>query len=230
MKGFIITLLIGVSLAGYSQRTFNEFLNDLPTYNYPLDYSFINAKKVTINRNICLKYWILPITCINRNKPDKIVSFEFDTTVINMYRQWDKKNWNKKEPVYMYLPVMTGEFYCVGKSNISNNLVGIIWYFFQLDVTYGHGAYYWLGTYSLSGKLIDYVKIYENTSSMLPIEHYKFERKFKIYNNNKIVFWDKNINDKFELDSLRNEKTWIDTTFTRHTYILRSDGKFEKKE
>lgn len=230
MKGFLILLLFIVSLTGYSQNNFDEFIKDLPTYNYPLDYSFINTKKTTINRKVCWKYWILPITQINKSKPDSLVSFQFDTTVINMYHQWDKKDWNKKEPISLYVPTMTGEFYCVCKSMINSKVTGIIWYFYQKDITYGHGAHYWLGTYDLKGELIDYIKIYENTSSSMVMESYRFERKFK-FNNNRIVFVDKTISNELSIsDSLPTQKNTIDTKLIKRSFVLKDNGKFEKED
>jgi hypothetical protein len=227
MKRFLVILLISVSFKTYSQSKFDYFIRDLSTFNYPLDYNFINAKKITINRKQCWKYWILPVTKINLDKPDSLISFEFDTAVINMYHQWDKKDWNKKEPIYLYSPIMTGELYCVGKSFINSKTIGIIWYFYQKDVIYGQGAHYWFATYDLLGNMIDYIKIYENTSGSMVFESYKFERKFKYYNKTRIGFSDRTISYTTNLDSLDN-KIKIDTILIKQSFLLDSIGKFIK--
>jgi len=177
-----------------------------------------------IDRNSCWKHLILPITNVNRNKEnDFLTFFPYDTGVINMYHQWDKKDWFKKEPILLEVPTMTGELYCVGKATINKRIIGVIWYLFQSDLTYGFGGHYWLATYSLDGKMKDYVCLYYNVKDMWLMKtdkiivppDWQLERMYKFKNENNITFLIKTIDnttfpnaDTIRMDTIKRFEYW----------------------
>lgn len=235
MKKLILLLIIGVSQICFSQNKFELFINKIPSFSYPLGYNIINAKKFEVNRNICWDYLAYPITILSKNKPfNQSIGVPFDT----MFIKWKGKDWNRNEPLYFEVPIMSGYLFCVGKTKITESTIGIIWNFYQRDISYGAGNHYWLCTYTKTGMMIDYIYLYYNIRDNIAIvinnkarpPEWKSERMYKFINKNTIVFKITTIRDTihFYSDTIDYSPKY-ETTIKSESWTITEGGHFRNK-